>query len=278
MALTYLKHMCVFSTLALAVTGLVCGLVNWTYRETGVWPRVLSGILSYEAKGAVVNPLLELVPVGYTTNNSKRFSKVLYGWIANVNVPLEKSCGDDVRSSPAFSWDRRSGLKVGRLAITIGRLLELRDGLVSAEDESIQRRPQVHVESWRDANIFNGKTNFALQSISPYVDWFKKLWIAIDSQPRSIAAHESVMGKAIGIKHCSPHAETYDGIADSSSYPDSRKDFPYFRFVCAIMGLGGIFWNTLKNRLTWFDVSLISLGGVLWGFGLAGLILWSSKL
>ena len=95
-----MTHIAVFCILALAVTGLVCGLVNWTYRETGVWPRVFSGILSYEAKGTVVNSLLELVPVGYTTNNSKRFSKVLYGWIANVNVPLEKSCGDIDVSNP----------------------------------------------------------------------------------------------------------------------------------------------------------------------------------
>ena len=276
-----MTHIAVFCILALAVTGLVCGLVNWTYRETGVWPRVFSGILSYEAKGTVVNSLLELVPVGYTTNNSKRFSKVLYGWIANVNVPLEKSCGDDVRSSPAFSWDRRSGLKVGRLAITVGRLLELRDGLVSAEDESIQRRPQVHVESWRDAKIFNGKTNFALQSISPYVDWFKNLWIAIDSQPRSIAAHESVMGKAIGIKHCSPHAETYDGVADASEDSNAFQHFPPWDGVLSAgLGFVGCVWgwvNIRSNRGTRLLVILFFLSIVLSAYGYWRLLDWGSK-
>ena len=260
--------------IVLAVTGLVCILVG-THRETArVWPShcVLDESVASKAKSAVVNPLLELVPIGDTAANLKWLIRVLYGGVAKIDVALQDGIRGNVRpiSVPSFS--------VSRLAVAFSR------PLISWNEKSIESTVQVDVERRRTAEILNGQKKCKFRSIASYADWFKNLRIAFNSQPKPIAAHESFVSKPISANHSSPHAEAYDGIGDASEDSDSfenpQKLPPWDGSLSVLLGSVGVVWGWVSirgNQGTRLIVALFFLSIIMFAYGDMRLMLWTSK-
>src|SRR5439155_8273165 len=221
--------------------------------------------VAYKAKTAVANLQLKLVPVGDTATNFKTLIKVSFGGVAQVNVALQDGSWGNVWpiSVPDFRFSR--------LSVTFGR------SLISGNEKSVERTVQVDVERGRDAEIFDGQLKCKFRSIASHLDWCKNLWITINRQPRSIAAHKGFTGsictasRSIGSflvstvhLDCVPSVDCKQN--NSSQFHERLRLIPPILFCLAsnlAMCLGWLkirFW--CKSRRDWY----LGMAGLFLGF------------